>query len=193
MPRIRVLDVGDPPIDLANDGGLVQGGPDERVHLASRIDVAHPVIAIRPDPKPVEGINENLGVVASVRGVAIRLLVRNVRERLAHRVGDSVRRQERLGVHRIHVVDAVEIRDLKPARPHRANDDVEENGTTQAADVDSPRRRLRVVDDLRPADALCEFVSPVLGRMASRGSASDLGGRLPGHRGGWQLTITRWL
>ena len=158
-----MLDVGDPPVDVADDRGLVERGPDERVHLAGRVDVAHPVVAIRTDAQPGEDVDEDLGVVASVRGVAVRLLVRDVGERPAHRAVDGVGRQERLGVHRVHVVDAVEIGRLEAASAHRPHDDVEENGATKAADVDGPRGGLRVVDDLRAGDAGRKLIGPVHG------------------------------
>ena len=52
------------------------------------------------------------GVVAGVRGVAVAGLVGDVGERPAHLALDRVGRQERLGVHRVEVVDAVEERRL---------------------------------------------------------------------------------
>ena len=56
------------------------------------------------------------GVVPRVRGVAVAGLVRDVGERAAHLALDGVGRQERLGVHRVQVVDAVEERRLEAAR-----------------------------------------------------------------------------
>ena len=172
-----MLDVGHPPVDVgheavvgpqeavdvADESCLVKRRPDEGIHLTGRIDLAHPVVAIRPDAEPREDIDEDLGVVAGVRGVAVRFLVGDLCERPAHRVGHGIGRQERLGVHRVHVVDPVEVRRLEVARAHRADDDVEENGAPEAADMDGSRRRLRVVDDLRPADTRRELVSPIHG------------------------------
>ena len=42
-----VLDVGDPAVDVADGLGSVECGPDEAVHVAGRVDVAHPVVALR--------------------------------------------------------------------------------------------------------------------------------------------------
>src|SRR6478736_5176152 len=72
-----------------------------------------------------------------------------------------VRRQERLCVHRVEIVDAVEERGLDTARTERAGDHVEDDGAAEAADVDGPGRRLRVVDDLRAIHARCELIRPV--------------------------------
>ena len=53
-----------------------------------------------------------------------------------------------------------------PAGAQRAGDDVEDDRPAQAADVDGPRRRLGVVDDLRAADPGREFVRPVHGGLS---------------------------
>ena len=56
-------------------------------------------------------------------------------------------------------------------------------GPAQAADVDRPRRRLRVVDDLRAADPGREFVRPVHAdppAAAGLGDADDLVGEVAG-------------
>ena len=91
------------------------------------------------------------GVVARVRRVAVAGLVGHVGQRTAHLAVDRVGRQERLGVHRVEVVDAVEERRLDAVRAQRAGDRVEDDRPAQAADVDGPGRRLRVVDDLGAA------------------------------------------
>ena len=111
--------------------------------------LAHPVVAIGVDAEARERVDEGLGVVAGVRRVAVADLVGDVGERSAHLVVDRVGRQQRLGVHRVEVVDAVEERRLDPVRAQRAGDRVEDDRAAQAADVDGPRRRLGVVDDLR--------------------------------------------
>jgi len=54
--------------------------------------------------------NEDLGVVARVRGMAVADLVGHPGERTAHLALHGVGRQERLGIHRVHVVDAVQQR-----------------------------------------------------------------------------------
>src|SRR4029077_4668197 len=66
VPRIRVLDIGDASIDLADGCRPVEGDPDEPVHRAGGIDVAHPVIPIRMDPESREEVDEDLGVVPGV-------------------------------------------------------------------------------------------------------------------------------
>jgi hypothetical protein len=171
MPRVRVLDVRDAAVDLADLGGLVERGPDVRVHLARRVDVAHPVVALGMDAEHGERVDEVPGKVAGVGRVAVADRVRDLEERPAHLALDGVRRQERLGVHRVVVVDAVEELGLEAARAQGAPDRVEDDRPPEAAEMDGPRRRLRVVDDLGPAGAGSEFVSPILGRMASRSPA----------------------
>ena len=104
------------------------------------------------------------GEVARVARVAVARRVGHVRQRAAHLALDRVGRQERLGVHRVQVVDAVEQRRLEAVGAQGAGDDVEDDRAAQAADVDRPRRRLGVVDDLRAlADPGREFVRPVHG------------------------------
>ena len=61
-----MLDVGDPPVDLADQGRPVQRRPDERIHLPGGIDVTHPVVAIRVDAKAFERVDERLRVMARV-------------------------------------------------------------------------------------------------------------------------------
>ncbi len=111
-----MLDVGHAAVDVTDEGRAIQRGPDERVHVAGRIDLAHPVIAVRVDAESRERGDERLGMVAGVRGVAITGLVGDVRQRTAHLLLDGVGGQERLGVHRVEVVDAVEQRRLDPVR-----------------------------------------------------------------------------
>ena len=78
--------------------------------------LAHPVVAVREDAEPGERVDEALGVVARVRRVPVALLVRDVRERAAHLALDGVGGQERLGVHRVEVVDPVQERGLDARR-----------------------------------------------------------------------------
>ena len=112
------LDVRDPAVDVADDLGAVERGADERVHLPGRVDVAHPVVEVGVDAEAGEDVDERLGVVAGIGRVAVADLVRDVGERATHLALDGVGRQERLGVHRVHVVDAVPQRRLR--RPGRA-------------------------------------------------------------------------
>ena len=114
-----------------------------------RVVLAHPVVAVREDPEARERVDEGLSVVPRIGSVAIAGLVGDVRERTAHLVLDRVGRQERLGIHRVEVIDPVEQRRLDAVGPERARDGVEDDGATQAADMDGARWRLRVVDDLR--------------------------------------------
>ena len=64
------------------------------------------------DAEPGEDVDEHAGEVARVARVAVAGRVGHVRQRAAHLALDGVGRQERLGVHRVHVVDAVEQRRL---------------------------------------------------------------------------------
>ena len=115
-------------------------------------------------PRPAKTSMNMPGEMAGVAGVAVAGRVRDVGERPAHLALDGVGRQERLGVHRVEVVDAVQQRRLEAVGAQRPGDDVEDDRAAQAADVDGPRRRLRVVDDLRPADPRRELVRPVHAR-----------------------------
>ena len=93
--------------------------------------------------------------------------LRHLRERAAHLAVNGVRGQQRLGVHRIQVVHAVQQGRLDTVGAQRAGDDVEDDGAAQAADVHRPGRRLRIVDDLGPDRLLRKLVSPVHGDRAS--------------------------
>ena len=155
------MDIRNPRVDVAHDLGPIERRADERVHLPGRVDVAHPEVAVGPDPELLEGVDEQAGEMPGVACVAVAGRVRDMGERAAHLAFDRVGRQQRLGVHRIHVVDAVEVRRLDAIRAQGARDRVDDHGAAQAADVDRPRGRLRIVDDLRPADARGKFVGPV--------------------------------
>ena len=175
-----MLDVRDSPVDVANAVRPVERQPDERVNRAALVDLAHPVIAVRTDAKPGECIDEQLRMVAGVRRMTVAGLVRDVGQRAAHLVLDGVRGKERLGVHRIEVVDAVQELGLEAVRAQGADDHVEDDRPAQAADVDRPGRRLAVVDDLRPADRYGEFVGPVHRVLApGRGRDFPAGGAGP--------------
>ena len=117
------------------------------------------------DAETRERVDEGLRVVPRIGSVAVAGLVGDVRERTAHLALDRVGRQERLGVHRVEVVDPVEQRRLDAVGPEGARDGVEDDRAAQAADMDGARRRLRVVDDLRArvTDPLSELVGPVHG------------------------------
>ena len=137
-----------------------------------RVDVAHPVVAVRVDPEVGEQVDERLGVMARVGGMAVRDLVRDVGQRHAHVAVDRVRRQECLGVHRVEVVDAVQQRRLVPGGSQRPGDDVEDDRPTEAADVDGAGGRLRVVDDLRARDPRRQLVRPVHTSSPARARAT---------------------
>ena len=93
--------------------------------------------------------------------MAVVDLVGNARERAAHLALDGVGRQQRLRIHGIHVVDAVQVRRDDAVGPQCADDDIEDDRPAQAADVDGPGRRLRVVDDLGTADGRRQLVGPI--------------------------------
>ena len=95
--------------------------------------------------------------------MAVPRLVRDMGERGAHVAIDGVGRQERLGVHRVEVVDAIAQRGLEAPGAQGARDDVEDHGAAEAPDMDGPRRGLGVVDDLGALDARRQLVGPVHG------------------------------
>ena len=156
-----MLDVGDPPVQVANDLGSIERRADVAVHRPGRVDVAHPVVAVRVDAEVGEEVDEDLGVVAGIRGVAVRHLVRDVRKRDAHVAIDGIRGQQGLGIHRIEVVDAVQECRLVTGGSQGPGDHVEDHRPAQAPDVDRPRGCLGVVDDLWPRDARGQLVRPV--------------------------------
>ena len=127
--------------------------PDVGIHLAGGVDVAHPVVAIGMDAEARERLDEPPGMVPRVGRVAVGLLVGHVGERPAHLALDRVGGQQRLGVHRVEVVDAVQQGRLEAAGAQGPGDDVEDDRAAQGADVDGAGRRLAVVDDLGAADA----------------------------------------
>src|SRR5450756_203972 len=69
--------------------------------------------------------------------------------------------QERLGIHRVHVVDAVEERRRHAAVAQCPGDDVEDDRATETPDVNRPGGSLRVVDELRPVNGGGQLVGPV--------------------------------
>ena len=77
-------------------------------------------------------------MVAGVRRVAVAGLVGHVGQRPAHLGRHGIRRQERLGVHRVEVVDAVQQRRLDVVGAQRAGDRVEDDRPAQRTDVDRP-------------------------------------------------------
>ncbi len=66
VPCLRVLHVGDALVDLAHEARTIESRPDERIHVARRVVLAHPVVAVREDAETRERVDEGLGVVASV-------------------------------------------------------------------------------------------------------------------------------
>jgi hypothetical protein len=147
-------------IEVSHHMRPIERGPDVAIHRPGRVDVTHPVVAIRLHPEIREQVDEHLRVVSGVRGVPVPDLVGDVGERHAHRALDGVRRQERLGVHRVEVVDAVQQGRGMAGRAQRAGDDVEDDRPAEAPDVDRARWGLRVIDDLRSGDPRRELVRP---------------------------------
>ncbi len=66
VPGVWMPDVRDTLVDVADERGAVEGGPDEWIHVARGVVLAHPVIAVRVDPQPREGVDERPRVVACV-------------------------------------------------------------------------------------------------------------------------------
>ena len=115
---------------------------------------------------------KSLGVVAGVRRVAVAGLVGDVGERPAHLALDRVGGQERLGVHRVEVVDAVQERRLEPrARSARR----------MTSRMTGPRRlpTWTVPDGVLLSLTTCgpltggELVGPVHGLAPARGPVPD--------------------
>ncbi len=180
QPVLGVLDVGNAAVDVPHDGGTVERRADERVHLPRGVDVAHPVVAVRVDAEAREHVDERLRVVACVGGVAVARLIGNVRQRHAHVAVDRIGRQQRLGVHGVEVVHAVQERGLETACPQRARDDVEDDRSAEAADMHRSRRRLGVVDDLRTLNARRQLVGPIHGAAPLSGTCTA--GLVPSRR-----------
>jgi len=161
VPHVR-----DAPVHLADHGGAIERDADVRVHVASGVVLAHPVVAVGADAEPRKRVDEDLRVVARVRGVPVVGLVGNVGERASHLAFDRVGRQQRLGIHRVQVIHPVQERGVVPGGAQRARDHVEDHGAAEAADVDRPRRGLRIVDDLRTGDPGRQLVGPLHGLRA---------------------------
>jgi hypothetical protein len=96
-----------------------------------RVDVAHPVVALGLDAEPA---NVSMKMPAKWRAYerGSRRPGPGRGQRPAHLALDGVGRQERLGVHRVEVVDAVEERGLEAARAQRAGDRVEDDRPAEA-------------------------------------------------------------
>ena len=118
-------------------------------------------------PKAREHIDEDAGEMARIARMAVAGRIGHVRQRAAHLALDGVRGEQRLGVHRVEVIHAVQQGRPDAVGAQRSRNDVEDDGSAQAADVDGPGRGLGVVDDLRPDRLLRKLVSPVHGDRAS--------------------------
>ena len=116
VPLVGMPDVGHASVDVAHDFGAVERHADVSVHLAGGVDLAHPVDAIRPDPEALERVQEEPGEVARVRVVAVAGRIRHVSQRAAHGRLHGIGRQQGLGIHRVQVVDAVEVGGLQCRR-----------------------------------------------------------------------------
>src|SRR5439155_6629924 len=93
MPGLRMLDIGDSPVNLANEAGPIKRQPDERIQRSGGVDVAHPVVPIRVDPQARKRIDEEAREMARVARVAIADRVRHVRQWSAHLALDRVWRE----------------------------------------------------------------------------------------------------
>ncbi len=164
-------------VDVTHERRAVERRPDVGIEVAGRVDVRHPVVAVGSDAEAIERVDEELCEVARVARVAVTDGIGDVGERPAHLPVDCVGREQGLRIHGVHVVDAVEVRRLEPGRAQRPDDDVEDHRPAQAADVHRPRRRLRVVDDLRARDACRELIRPIHGGSLS----GQVGARRPRH------------
>ena len=102
-----------------------------------------------------------LGVVTGIGGVAVAGLVRDGRQGRAHVAIHRVGRQERLRIHRIHVVDPVDQGRGDAVGTQRSHDHVEDDGPAEAPDVDGARRGLAVVDDLGAGHPRRQLIRPV--------------------------------
>ena len=131
QPAARSLDMADSKVDVADPIGPVQGELDVRIHSTGRVQFADPV-ELGLDAERLEGPKEDLAdEMAGVVGGAAALGRGHARERGAHVAIDRVGRQLGLGVHGVHVVDAVEERGRQPRAQQRAMDRVVEHDAAQ--------------------------------------------------------------
>ena len=153
----------DPAVDLANPIGSVQRELDVRIHPARGVELADPV-ELRGDTERLEGPEEDLPYeVPGVVGRAATFRRGHAGKWRTHVAVDGIGCELGLGVHRVHVVDAVEERRGHTRCLQRAMDGVVEYDPTQRSDMDRPRRGFGIVDDLRSADGSGEFVGPIHG------------------------------
>ena len=116
QPARRALHLADPEVHVADRLGAVEGAPDEGIHRAVAVQLAHPV-DLRPDAEPREGAHEELAhEVARVGCGRAPGWSRNVRQRHAHVAFHRIGREQGLGVHGVEVVDPVEEAARAPSR-----------------------------------------------------------------------------
>ncbi len=127
----------DPPVDVDHERGTLQGQPQVWVDRAGGVQIAHPV-QLGMDAESVER-----GEVRAHEGPRVvrsggRLVGRrgHTHEWRAHVAVDRVARQQRLVVHRVHVVDAVEESRVDTTLAQRPPDRVVDDRAAQAADMD---------------------------------------------------------
>ena len=90
--------------------------------------------------------------MASVVGRATAFGSRHSAEWSAHVAVDRVGRQQCLGVHGVHVVDAVQEPCLQPGAEQGPVDRIVKDDAAQRANMNRPRGRFRVVDYLGSRD-----------------------------------------
>ena len=155
QPAAIALDVTDAQVDGSHSIGSIQRELDIGIHPAGRVQLADPV-ELGLDTERLERAEEDLAhEMAGVVGRAAAFRGRDAAQRCAHVALDGVGGQQRLRVHGVHVVHAVEKGGIDAGLPQRPIDRIVEDDPSQAADVDRARRRLRIVDDLAPRNRCC--------------------------------------
>ena len=131
--------MADAHVDRPHQIGSVEGELYVRIHSAGVVQLGDPV-ELGPDAEWFERLEEDRAhEVASVVGRGAAFWCRHTREWRSHVAVDRVRGQQRLRVHGVHVVDAVQEARLPAGAQQSPIDRIVKDDAAQGADVDRPR------------------------------------------------------
>ena len=153
MPRLRAHRAANLLVDAADHVRLAQNGLDGLIEPARPVNVPQPV-ELRTDAQLGEHPEK-------LRDVVLRHVLgrrpgrrRRVAQRRPKVLLEMLRRAVGYLVHRVIVVHPEKVSRRNAFGPERAENDIVDQRPAQRANVGAPRRRLRIVDRLRPVGRL---------------------------------------
>ena len=159
VPGLRPFRAADFLIDAPHDVRVAKNHVNRLVELAGAVDVPHPV-KLRLDAKFLEHApelgNEVVSHVGGCRAGWWRDIAEWRAEILLEMLGLAVGNL----VHRIVIITAEAITNGHAFRMERSKNSVVNQRSAQRAHMRAPRRRLRVVNRLRPFNLLDQLVTP---------------------------------